>query len=132
MTKKNPFIERLQSYWALKRQSRNGVPLLRRLQTNHMSNNREQVCVSTERSRRTQPLHLQIFVNVMSFFTVKCYCVMCPRLYPPAPCPICAAPCVPSDRACLPPPCPMTSPPAPCVSSDRALLPPPCRPLRAL
>ena len=25
------------SYWTLKRQSRNGVPLLRRLQSNHMS-----------------------------------------------------------------------------------------------
>ncbi|XP_014677681.1 PREDICTED: peregrin-like isoform X2 [Priapulus caudatus] len=33
--KKGVFIKRLQSYWTLKRQSRNGVPLLRRLQSTH-------------------------------------------------------------------------------------------------
>ncbi|XP_024083809.1 peregrin [Cimex lectularius] len=35
--KKNQFIQRLIAYWTLKRQLRNGVPLLRRLQTTHMS-----------------------------------------------------------------------------------------------
>ena len=43
MAKKSQFIELLQRYWTLKRQSRNGVPLLRRLQSNHMSRNKEQV-----------------------------------------------------------------------------------------
>ncbi|GFY44746.1 peregrin [Trichonephila inaurata madagascariensis] len=33
MPKKQAFLDRLLSYWILKRQSRNGVPLLRRLQT---------------------------------------------------------------------------------------------------
>lgn len=33
--KKSQFIPRLVSYWKLKRQSRNGVPLLRRLQANN-------------------------------------------------------------------------------------------------
>ncbi|XP_055931910.1 peregrin-like [Argiope bruennichi] len=33
MPKKQSFLDRLLSYWILKRQSRNGVPLLRRLQT---------------------------------------------------------------------------------------------------
>lgn len=35
--KKSQFIESLQSYWMLKRQSRNGVPLLRRLQAAHQN-----------------------------------------------------------------------------------------------
>ena len=34
IAKKSQFIQQLQSYWMLKRQSRNGVPLLRRLQVN--------------------------------------------------------------------------------------------------
>nr|XP_047122715.1 bromodomain-containing protein 1 isoform X2 [Hydra vulgaris] len=34
IAKKSLFIQQLQSYWMLKRQSRNGVPLLRRLQAN--------------------------------------------------------------------------------------------------
>jgi len=32
--KKSQFIPKLVNYWKLKRQSRNGVPLLRRLQAN--------------------------------------------------------------------------------------------------
>nr|XP_057941766.1 bromodomain and PHD finger-containing protein 3 isoform X2 [Doryrhamphus excisus] len=42
--KKNQFIQRLHSYWLLKRQSRNGVPLVRRLHSNIQSQrNTEQV-----------------------------------------------------------------------------------------
>lgn len=39
--KKGQFLSRLQSYWTLKRQSRNGVPLLRRLQSNHMARSQD-------------------------------------------------------------------------------------------
>ena len=39
--RKVKFLAQLQSYWNLKRQSRNGVPLLRRLQSSHMSRNKE-------------------------------------------------------------------------------------------
>ncbi|BES98674.1 Bromodomain and Hypothetical proteinD finger-containing protein [Nesidiocoris tenuis] len=37
VAKKNQFIQRLIAYWTLKRQLRNGVPLLRRLQVTHMN-----------------------------------------------------------------------------------------------
>ncbi|XP_063219960.1 bromodomain-containing protein homolog isoform X2 [Bacillus rossius redtenbacheri] len=37
LVKKNQFIQRLIAYWTLKRQMRNGVPLLRRLQSSHLS-----------------------------------------------------------------------------------------------
>lgn len=44
--RKSQFMQRLHSYWTLKRQSRNGVPLLRRLQTHLQSQrNCEQVGV---------------------------------------------------------------------------------------
>ncbi|XP_013401119.1 peregrin-like isoform X1 [Lingula anatina] len=43
LAKKQLFISRLLGYWTLKRQSRNGVPLLRRLQSNHMSRNKEEI-----------------------------------------------------------------------------------------
>ncbi|KAK3103635.1 hypothetical protein FSP39_020657 [Pinctada imbricata] len=42
LPKKQQFLTRLVSYWTLKRQSRNGVPLLRRLQSNHMTRNKHE------------------------------------------------------------------------------------------
>lgn len=42
--RKNQFMQRLHNYWLLKRQSRNGVPLVRRLHSNFQSQrNTEQV-----------------------------------------------------------------------------------------
>lgn len=39
MQKRSQFMHRLLAYWTLKRQSRNGVPLLRRLTTSHSRRN---------------------------------------------------------------------------------------------
>ncbi|KAJ8392254.1 hypothetical protein AAFF_G00078220 [Aldrovandia affinis] len=49
--KKKVFIERVLSYWSLKRQSRNGVPLLRRLQSNLQSHKTTQPKENEEESR---------------------------------------------------------------------------------
>ncbi|CAH1783682.1 unnamed protein product [Owenia fusiformis] len=56
LPKKQAFIQRLLSYWTLKRQSRNGVPLLRRLQSNHMSRNKEQ----TKNDKQSNALKAQL------------------------------------------------------------------------
>uniref|UniRef100_H2Y6G1 Uncharacterized protein n=1 Tax=Ciona savignyi TaxID=51511 RepID=H2Y6G1_CIOSA len=48
--KKGLFLQRLLSYWTLKRQSRNGVPLLRRLHS-HVQSHKQQEAVSISRVR---------------------------------------------------------------------------------
>lgn len=48
--KKNQFIQRLIAYWTLKRQFRNGVPLLRRLQSSHLQRRDERRGESAESS----------------------------------------------------------------------------------
>ena len=57
LPKKSAFISQLQSYWLLKRQSRNGVPILRRLQANtgtgiNRNQREEQVCVLVHSTRK--------------------------------------------------------------------------------
>lgn len=47
--KKRVFVERVLSYWVLKRQARNGVPLIRRLQTNPQAQKMEQLVSPEDR-----------------------------------------------------------------------------------
>uniref|UniRef100_A0A1B6EAI8 Peregrin n=1 Tax=Clastoptera arizonana TaxID=38151 RepID=A0A1B6EAI8_9HEMI len=47
LQKKSQFITRLIAYWTLKRQFRNGVPLLRRLQSSHLAR-RDETCHSSQ------------------------------------------------------------------------------------
>ena len=54
MSRKAQFIERLKNYWTLKRQYRNGVPLLRRLQSSHMSRKEEKVCFDVSDVKTSQ------------------------------------------------------------------------------
>lgn len=55
LPKRNQFIQRLLGYWTLKRQSRNGVPLLRRLQISYMGNRRaETFDTDSEHVRKTR------------------------------------------------------------------------------
>ncbi len=62
--RKSQFIPRLVSYWKLKRQSRNGVPLLRRLQANNKGQ-RTSIVVSS-----THVFVLSSFKHVFAFFFV--------------------------------------------------------------
>lgn len=57
--RKSQFMQRLHSYWTLKRQSRNGVPLLRRLQTHLQSQrNCDQVRAAHWGARGTLAAHV--------------------------------------------------------------------------
>ncbi|KAL5015436.1 hypothetical protein ScPMuIL_009706 [Solemya velum] len=56
LSKKQQFLSRLMSYWTLKRQSRNGVPLLRRLQSSHMTRNKDQ----TKNDKQSNALREQL------------------------------------------------------------------------
>ena len=74
--KKQQFLTRLLSYWTLKRQSRNGVPLIRRLQTNHMSRKAEvRSNVLRKRSTATHYNLLKhcLYIYMLMFNWVKCY-----------------------------------------------------------
>uniref|UniRef100_A0A8C7GK28 Bromodomain and PHD finger containing 1 n=1 Tax=Oncorhynchus kisutch TaxID=8019 RepID=A0A8C7GK28_ONCKI len=58
--RKSQFMQRLHSYWTLKRQSRNGVPLLRRLQTHLQSQrNTEQLQPQPQRDSEENNLALK-------------------------------------------------------------------------
>lgn len=57
--KKNQFIQRLIAYWTLKRQFRNGVPLLRRLQSSHLQRRDERRGEAAE-SSDTAELYRQL------------------------------------------------------------------------
>uniref|UniRef100_A0A3Q3DY34 Bromodomain containing 1 n=1 Tax=Hippocampus comes TaxID=109280 RepID=A0A3Q3DY34_HIPCM len=53
--KKKAFVELVLNYWTLKRQSRNGLPLIRRLHTNQQSHkNAQPVCSSETRALKEQ------------------------------------------------------------------------------
>lgn len=59
--KKKAFVELVLNYWKLKRQSRNGLPLVRRLQTSLQSQkNAQPVCSSV--SHPTEAFSLRFFV----------------------------------------------------------------------
>ena len=62
LPKKQPFLTKLLSYWTLKRQSRNGVPLLRRLQSNHMTRNKHEVTKTL-----TMEMKIKIFLNLILY-----------------------------------------------------------------
>uniref|UniRef100_A0A3B3WLU6 Bromodomain containing 1b n=1 Tax=Poecilia mexicana TaxID=48701 RepID=A0A3B3WLU6_9TELE len=60
--RKRQFVERLLSYWVLKRQSRNNVPLIRRLQANPQPSKAQQQKVNAERMETNQALKEQLKV----------------------------------------------------------------------
>ncbi|XP_054279658.1 peregrin isoform X2 [Macrosteles quadrilineatus] len=50
LAKKSQFLQRLIAYWTLKRQFRNGVPLLRRLQSSHLARSQQPASTRTATS----------------------------------------------------------------------------------
>nr|XP_057933850.1 bromodomain-containing protein 1 isoform X4 [Doryrhamphus excisus] len=59
--KKKAFVELVLNYWTLKRQSRNGLPLIRRLQTSLQSQkNAQPVCSSKQNEEETRALKDQL------------------------------------------------------------------------
>lgn len=65
--KKAYFIQRLIAYWTLKRQFRNGVPLLRRLQTSHLA-------------RRDEPKNVEQTTDIVRFLKILIYCTFLIRV----------------------------------------------------
>lgn len=60
--KKKAFVELVLNYWRLKRQSRNGLPLIRRLQTSLQSQkNAQPVCSSVSQPQKAFSLHFNFF-----------------------------------------------------------------------
>ena len=67
--RKSQFMQRLHSYWTLKRQSRNGVPLLRRLQTHLQSQrNVEQILPTPPPSSTILPVvrHAHTHIHIQT------------------------------------------------------------------
>lgn len=70
-------MQRLHSYWTLKRQSRNGVPLLRRLQTHLQSQrNCDQVRAACWGAAGILPMHARV-LPVPSFGAVGSEHLLC-------------------------------------------------------
>lgn len=62
--KKKAFVELVLNYWTLKRQSRNGLPLIRRLQTKLQSQkNAQPVCSSVSQPQKTFSLCFAFYKN---------------------------------------------------------------------
>lgn len=65
--KKKAFVELVLNYWTLKRQSRNGLPLIRRLQTGLQSQrNAQPVCSSVSQPQKTSCLHFTLFFVIVA------------------------------------------------------------------
>ena len=62
--KKKAFVELVLNYWTLKRQSRNGLPLIRRLQTSLQSQkNAQPVCSTVSQPQKAFSLRFAFYLS---------------------------------------------------------------------
>lgn len=71
LSKKSQFLQRLIAYWTLKRQFRNGVPLLRRLQSTHLARREEASRVTSQAT--SDIVSSTLTVLVISVFIRFCH-----------------------------------------------------------
>lgn len=64
LVRKSQFIQRLIAYWTLKRQYRNGVPLLRRLQSTHLAR-RDEVTANPTSKATSDIVSIPICISLL-------------------------------------------------------------------
>lgn len=70
--RKSQFMQRLHSYWTLKRQSRNGVPLLRRLQT-HLQSQRHIDPLPPQPPSQLSPVTCVMQLIISAYISIPLY-----------------------------------------------------------
>lgn len=69
--KRNQFVQRLLGYWTLKRESRNGVPLLRRLQVSHANSRNKALTKNNTNEELNNEQTMQLKAELKEMFRLR-------------------------------------------------------------